>query len=312
MSKFEQQKYDDTWFNYCIDADPTTIKNAISEIYITGNNKKIHLDIFGKNDESLKTNIIFIHGTAVYSRFYAEFLYNLYKNGFRIIAPDMPGHGLSEGKRGHFNMKELISTIYDITTYVIENYGENVAIMGSSLGGITALYATANDERIKAAICHNAAIFNEGAHKKIVKVKGFIKYLKPLLPFFSKLFPTLRLSVWIYLDPKSLIKSDEWDEKVEILLRDKFLSDKYTLKALATQMRAPLAKPIENIKTPIMIINGSNDVLFSIEYMKEIFDRLVNSQNKKLVIIPDSAHLILHENRNESLHKIVNWLNSIF
>ena len=44
------------------------------------------------------------------------------------------------------------------------------------------------------------------------------------------------------------------------------------IKSLDTQMRAPMVRPIEEIRTPTMILNGSHDVLFSVEYMKEILD----------------------------------------
>ncbi|MHA1270615.1 MAG: alpha/beta hydrolase [Candidatus Helarchaeota archaeon] len=311
MNKIKKYEPENTWFNYCIDIGHEEIIRVIDETYITSNGRKIHIDIYGKN-ENLDTNILFIHGTAVYSRFYAEFLYNLYKKGYRIIAPDLPGHGVSEGKRGHFDMKLLTSTIYDVSSYIIDNFGENLVIMGSSLGGITAFYCIANDNRIKAGICHNAAIFNEGAHKKIVKVKGIYKYLKPLIPILSKIIPTLRISVWIYLDPNELVRDTILLEKLDILLNDKLISDKYTLKSLATQMKAPLARPIEEIETPIMIINGDKDVLFSVEYMESLFNRLKKSRNKRLEIIPNSSHFILHEEKDESIKRIVNWLKEIF
>lgn len=299
------------WFNYIVDFDPKEIQNAIHEEYIVSQKKKIHLDIYGQDDADLRINVIFIHGTAVYSKIYAEFCYALYKEGYRVIAPDLPGHGLSEGRRGHFTMKEFTATIYDVTSYVIEKYGENIAVMGSSLGGITTLYAVANDERIKTGICHNAAIFNEGAHKKIVHVKGIYKILKPLVPLFARILPTLRISVWAYLDAHKLVQ-DKWLDKVDILLVDKLLTDRYTLKSILTQMREPLACSAETIETPIMIINGSNDYLFSVEYMQEILDRLENSRNKKLEIIPNSAHLILQEHREESISQVKEWLDFIF
>ena len=115
------------------------------------------------------------------------------------------------------------------------------------------------------------------------------------------------------MDPYQLVQPEnkKWLEKIDLLLADRLLSDKYTLKSILTQMRAPLAHPAETIETPIMIINGSDDVLFSVEYMKEILDRLAKSQNKKLEIIPNSAHLILQENRAESLNRIIKWLQFI-
>lgn len=297
------------WFNYCIDSDPQEIKSHITETYITSNKKRIHLDVYDSPESRVKAGIIFIHGTAVYSRFYTEFLYQLYKKGYQVIAPDLPGHGLSEGRRGHFDMELLSNAVYDVTSHMLDNYAKKVVVMGSSLGGITTLYAVANDDRIAAGVCHNVAIFNEGAYKRIVHVSGIVNLLKPLVPYFAKILPTLRLSVWRYLPIDNLVQDQALLERVNILLEDEILASKYTLKSLATQMRAPLARPIEEITTPIMIINGTNDVLFSLEYMQEIYERLQSSRNKRLEIIPDSSHLILHERREECLSRITSWLD---
>ncbi len=75
-------------------------------------------------------------------------------------------------------------------------------------------------------------------------------------------------------------------------------------------MREPLANPIENINTPTMILNGEHDVLFSIDYMTEIYDWL-NSLNKKLEIIKGASHLIFQENIKEVLDIIVPWLRTV-
>ncbi|MFX0186230.1 MAG: alpha/beta hydrolase [Candidatus Hodarchaeota archaeon] len=303
MPKFE---YNDYWFNYVLNADPHEIKNIIKEEYITSDGLKIHIDIYDK-EESLNKTVIFIHGTSVYSRFYAEFLYNLFQKGFRIVAPDMIGHGLSEGKRGHFTMEKFTNTIYDVNNYVRKNFGESVAVMGSSLGGITTLYSVAYDKRFKAGICHNAAIFNEEAYKKILKIEGKLKDLASEVPMLAKSAPKSRLSVFTYLDFYKLAKSEDIIKRIDLLMKDKILSDKYSMTAIYTQMSAPLARQIEKIDTPIMIINGDEDVLFTVDYMQEIYDRL-KCKDKKLEILKGASHLILHENIEEVIKRIIPWL----
>jgi pimeloyl-ACP methyl ester carboxylesterase len=183
--------------------------------------------------------------------------------------------------------------------------------MGSSLGGINALYSSAyDDERLKGAVCHNAAIFNEKAYKKIINMNLTIKILLPLIPFAAKIVPKARFSVLLYLDFYRLCKTEQFSKRIPLLLEDKLLAEKYSTTALRTQMKAPLAKPIENIETPLMIINGDEDVLFSEKYMREIYDRLTCS-HKKLEIIENASHLIFQENISEALDRIVPWLNKV-
>ena len=301
--------YDDYWINYVLKADPQEIKRIIKENYIVSDGLKIHLDIYD-NETSIDKTIIFVHGTSVYSRFYVEWCYNLFQKGFRIVAPDLPGHGMSEGKRGHFTMEKFTKTIYDVVTHILEKYRGEVVVMGSSLGGITALYSAARDPRLKGAICHNAAIFNEGAYKKIIKLTGILKILAPVIPYLAKIAPTLKLSVFLYLDFNKLAKSSFID-RLDYILKDKLLSYKYSLTALRAQMKEPLARPIESIETPIMIINGDEDYLFSVEYMREIYDRLT-SRNKQLEILKGTSHLIFQENIDEVMTLVIPWLNKIF
>ncbi|MBD3195722.1 MAG: alpha/beta fold hydrolase [Candidatus Lokiarchaeota archaeon] len=300
---------DDYWYRYVFNENPHKIDETIEEIVLKLNDTEIHVDIFGINSDTNK-NIIFIHGTSVYSKFYAEFCYNIYQKGFRVFAPDLVGHGLSGGRRGHFTMEMLTKVIYDLTTYIRENFSEKIGVIGSSLGGITALYCVANDPRLKASICHNAAIFNEDAYKEIIKLKGILKILAPTIPGLSKILPKLRLSVLLYLDFKELTKSDLVRESIDILMKDVLFTKKYSLTSFKTQMRAPLARAIEEIEVPIMFINGEEDNLFSVEYMKRIFERLT-CDHKKLVILEKASHLIFQENIQEALDFIIPWLEKI-
>ncbi len=301
--------YNDYWFNYVFNEDPQKIKDIIREEYITSQGLKIHLDIYDEN-KSLDKTIIFLHGTSVYSRFYSEFCYNLHKKGYRIIAPDMMGHGLSEGTRGHFTISQFEKIVYDVHSFVIENYGKKNFLMGSSLGGINTLYSVAYDNRFKGAICHNAAIFNEKAYKKIIKLSGILRLLIHLIPIAAKIAPKLKLSTTLYLDFETLAKTENVVERINLLLKDPIISLKYTFKALRTQMKDPLPKPIEEIDIPIMIMNGDEDVLFSIEYMQEVYNRL-RCKNKSLEILRGASHLIFQENINEVLNRIIPWLEKI-
>jgi len=307
MSKIE---YEDYWFNYVFNTDPQEIKDAVRQEYISSQGLKIHLDIYD-NKEPLDNTVIFIPGTAMYSRFYAEFCYNLFKKGFRIVVPDMQGHGLSDGPRGHFTMNSFTKTTYDVTSHVLDTFGGKVVIMGSSLGGITALYSVANDdERLSAAICHNAALFDEKAYKKIVPIKGILRILLPMVPIAAKIAPRVKTSVWLYLKAERLAKSEELLNKIDILKKDKLLSHKYSARALRAQQKDPMAKKIEDISTPVMIINSDGDVLFSVEYMTDLYNRLT-CEHKSLEIIEGASHLIFQENIEESLNRVVPWLNKV-
>ena len=302
----------DHWFNYCLKRDPKKIKENLKEKFIKTSKNIIHLDIYDAMTDKTKPTILFIHGTAVYSRFYADFLYTLHERGYQIIGLDLPGHGLSDGRRGHFSIEDLVTAVSEVNSHVMENYNNEVVLIGSSLGGILTLYTVASDERFKASVCVNAALLNEKKYQdEHIKLTGIYKVLSPATPYFAKLFPRLGISVWAYLDAKNLVQEPESLDLIENLLKDELLSEKYTLKSLATQMRAVPERPVEEIETPILILNGSDDILFSEDYMQKLFSRLKSSKNKKIEIIPNSSHMVLLENIEESVVRIDNWLKII-
>ena len=59
-----------------------------------------------------------------------------------------------------------------------------------------------------------------------------------------------------------------------------------------------------------MIIDGDEDVLFKVDYMTELYERLT-CDNKSLEIIKGASHLIFQENIQDSLERIVPWLNKV-
>ena len=308
-NKKSKLEYDDYWYHYVLEANPNEIKKVIQEDFIVSDGLKIHLDIYD-NGVKLDKTVIFIHGTSMYSRFYAEFCFKLFKEGFRIVMPDMRGHGLSEGKRGHFTMSQHTKTVYDVVSYVLERFGDKIAVMGSSLGGITSLYSISNDPRIKAAVCHNAAIFNEKAHKRIAKTRGIKRLATPLVHSMAKIAPKFSINVFNYLPPESLTSSDVGFKMIDDIVKDDLVSMKYTLTSLKAQLTEPMPNPIETIKNPVMIINGSEDGLFSVDYMEEIYNRLT-CDKKRLEIISGATHFLFQEYIDETLGRIVPWLNEV-
>ena len=52
--------------------------------------------------------VVLIHGLGEHSGRYGHVARRLNQAGFAVLAPDLPGHGLSEGKRGHFPSYEAV------------------------------------------------------------------------------------------------------------------------------------------------------------------------------------------------------------
>jgi len=297
MSRGAESPY---WHRYLI-TDPALVAKVIREEHVSSRGLRLHLDVYQREDDA--PTILFIPGTGAHARCYAELLFQLQGQGFRGVGIDLQGHGLSEGVRGSFTIEELVENIYDVTTWAVERYGERVGISGNSLGGILALYAVANDTRLKSAVCHNVAVLSEPDCLRITRAPNLLRTILPLGHLAARLLPELQLTIWLYLDPQAITDDPR--------LLETFVDDPLTLQALplrsiVSQSRAAPAKPIEGIETPIMVLHTEGDRIFPLDYCRAIYDRLTCP--KRFELIPGADHLIFAPPYlDHSLPPLVDW-----
>ncbi len=94
------------------------------------------------DDRPLKAVVCLVHGIGEHSGRYAHVAEAFCRQDYALFAPDMRGHGLSEGLKGHLPASETI--LNDVDVYLSEaakRYpGIPVFLYGHSLGGIFVLY----------------------------------------------------------------------------------------------------------------------------------------------------------------------------
>ena len=66
-------------------------------MYLTVDNHKTHVATGGKEFDASLPTVLFVHGTALDHRCWALQTRWFAFNGFSVLAPDLPGHSLSEG-----------------------------------------------------------------------------------------------------------------------------------------------------------------------------------------------------------------------
>jgi alpha-beta hydrolase superfamily lysophospholipase len=297
MSKGAGSPY---WHRYLV-TDPARVAKVIREEHVGSRELRLHLDVYERED-SVPT-ILFVPGTGAHARCYAEFLFQLHGQGFRVVGIDLQGHGLSEGVRGSFTVEELVENIYDVTTWAIERYGERVSVSGSSLGGILAFYAAANDPRLKSAVCHNVAVLSEPDCLRPTRAPNLLQTILPLSRLAARLLPKLRLTVWLYLDPQAITDAPRL---LETFVDDPLTMQALPLRSIVSQSQAAPARTIEKIETPIMILHAERDCIFPLDYCQAIYDRLTCP--KRFELIPGADHLVFAPPYlNRSLPPVADW-----
>jgi pimeloyl-ACP methyl ester carboxylesterase len=272
--------------------------------------RKLHLSHFeSKPDDPV---VVHMPGTSVYSLLYTEYMYKLSRKGFNVVGVDPRGHGRSSGRRGVYTLGELVDDAMTVIDHAAATYGDEVIISGDSQGGMVAFYCAAAEPRLKAAVCHSVIAPDEPDNYRMTRWPGFYRILMATLPATQPLMKTplgkAMHPISVYLDAKA--------EECRILpdfhgflKQDPFVVDAVSLGALSSLGVTPMARRVEEIETPVMVIHGGRDNIFPEDYVRRVYSRL--SCEKKFLYLPDAPHLVMIDYVDEIVPPIAEWIKEI-
>ena len=198
--------------------------------------------------------MVLIHGLGEHSGRYSTDFASFYtKSGIAIIAPDLPGHGMTKGVRGHISdPKFFLAHLDDFIQEAKERFPNRpVFLYGHSMGGEITLWYTLE--------CHpdvNGVIVTSPG----IGTKNPVPPVKLLLAkIMSSLMPAFRMDNGLALDQLSR------DKKVV----EAYISD-------------PLVHKLVSAKLGLMIINQG----------KWILAHAAENKNKMLVMIGSKEGIV--------------------
>lgn len=295
-----------TAFNKLLKDEKISIDpHAFTEMSIEANGIRLHLDVFSKGKS--RSTIVFIPGTSVYSKFYIESMYKLYLQGFNVVGFDPRGHGMSSGLRGDYTVNEIVDDALAVVQFARERFGGPVAVAGSSQGGIAAFYAAARDDSLAAAVCHNLADLN-GKDNLILSLLRPPAFMVPFAQFLAGVYQDFSVPVSLYLDLTK--ERTRTGTDVKTLIDNNPVTVKWiTIRALGSLMKTDLAKPVEKIRVPVMLVHAENDSIFPRAYVEDIFNRL--TCRKKYLFFKNTEHLVMTNNVDDVVPPITAWLRDV-
>lgn len=253
--------------------------------------------------------MVFVPGTSVYALLYTEFMHKLSRQGFNVVGFDPRGHGMSSGKRGVYTLGQLAEDALAVIDHAIGTYGDRVAVSGSSQGGMVAFYCAAAEPRLKAAVCHNVIAPDEPDNERMTRRPGMFKPLMPLLPAFKPLMDSplgeLMIPVTLYLDLKAE-PSRIIPDVLRFLKEDPLALTAVSLRALHSLPTTPMARRVEDIAVPVMVVHAGRDNIFPEDYVRRVYDRL--TCEKEFLYLEDKPHLVMTDYVDEIVPPIAAWL----
>jgi pimeloyl-ACP methyl ester carboxylesterase len=238
--------------------------------------------------------IVLLHGFCGSSRYWEKIIPELSKN-YRVIAPDLPGHGEStilEENDKIEDIADLVKNLLDVLNI------QQVTMFGHSLGGyITLAFAEKYSERLNGfSLIHSTAFpdsdeAKQGRVSSAVKVKekGIHSLIDGLVP---KLFSPDNLEKNYVDSVKTIGYGTSPQGAISTLMAMKERSDRNNV--------------LEGTQLPVLLIAGEKDQIIPSE---KTFS--VSKSNIKHSLINDSGHMSMYENPKVLISEIKKYLSNI-
>lgn len=234
--------------------------------------------------EIKRPNLILIHGAGGTGRNWVNQLSKI--KGYNLIAPDLPGHGLSEGSPAdtvavYQEFIEDLARVLNLKSYVIA---------GHSMGGAIALQtALANPQALNGQI-----IIDSGARLKVNP--------KMLEALSKKKYPLeiVKYSYFSMIAREVLEQACEEMKTVptEVLLADFQACDQFNI-----------MDRVKQISTPTLIICGQDDRMTPVKSSEYLAQEIRGS---KFILISEAGHMSMLE-QPQQVNKVIQdflWLTA--
>jgi long-chain acyl-CoA synthetase len=204
--------------------------------------------------EGAEQAIVFVHGYAGCAETW-EYQINHFARSFRVLAPDLRGHGQSDAPFTQYTMSELVDDIHTVAEAL--DLPERFILVGHSFGGsICVEYANAHAERLE----------------KLILISTAGEYPLPRGASWLSRIPTAVFRPWWKYRPR-------WNAEVHVLKR-------MMLNNMHKWQGWPL---LRNIRTPTLIITGERDRYFPRRVFDEVSEMVPGAE---VVDVTGSKHKV--------------------
>ena len=283
------KSYQNSWDRYCtILAANFGIRmtRAPSETWQKVRGHKIHIDVWEPNAPP-KGTLILVHGAGGHGRVLAPAADFAASMGWRALAPDLPGYGLTQpasdysGDYGEW--PAIIAQIAD------ETEGP-VVLMGLSVGGITATFAAEIARNVDGVIA--TTLLDMGDPETFVKSARW-RWLGAISRIGFRLIPglldRLSLPVWLVAPMRSMSTDPAMSDYFS---RDPFLGGLWVKLRFFRTLHARKA-PTLSLACPFILIHPGADKWTPTAMSLPAFNRLKAA--KTMIELSNGSHLPLEE-----------------
>jgi len=246
----------------------------------------IHYKVFGEDNAPI---VLILHGWGIGSRSWVEFGEFMAKNGYRTIAPDLPGFGQSQEPKIAWNFDDYIEFVVKFCAELGLN---KFCLIGHSLGGaLGAKFGTLHPEMVsKIVLCDAAIIRKERLDWRQAYAKKMASWKNKLLelPFAGGIYPLAKKILYKFAGARDY-------ELASPVMKETF---KMVLKTDTREFA-------RRLPMPVLIVWGDQDKSTPVEDAYELNREVLGSLLK---VVPGAGHKLHRTHAKELAESIGNFL----
>ena len=256
-----------------------------SELFIDWKGNKIHVDHYPNPESDAK--IILLHGVGGNGRLLSFVGQPLFRHGYEVLSPDLPGYGYSEVNRRNVSYNdwvELVDHLVDIETRKDER---PVFLFGLSAGGMLAYHAASLNPKVRGIIATNLLDQRDQTVRDYAAGNLFISRVGILaIKLLSRINGRLMLPMKSLANMKAIVNDKQM---MKLLINDKTSSgSKVPVNFITTLIGyKPKVEP-EDFNIPVLLVHPEKDNWTPVHVSMIFFERL--KSQKKLHILQNAGH----------------------
>jgi len=282
------QRIEWRWYQKYLPEDlKITAENQPEEEWWNHGNDLIHIDRY--KHSSPKAKMIILHGGGGNGRVVSPFAIMSHKLGCEVIAPDLPGYGMTiRNKKTKPTYEKWSAIVSDLINQEIEKDELPIYVWGLSIGGFLAYMVAARNKKVQGLIATTLADTREistmirVSKNPLLGIGGLI-----MMKLTGPLLDSIKIPIK-WLTPMKLISNDP--EISNVFLRDKLAGGSIVrMGFLRSLMNAkPMIEPENFTNCPVLLVHPELDPWTPLKLSMKFFDKI--AAQKKVVLLEGCGH----------------------
>ena len=266
-------------------------------------------DTFGNPEDK---PVIFLHGGGQTRHSWGDSAKVIAANGYYAIALDARGHGDSSwSDSGSYQIEDLGNDLVS----VIEKIGKNPAIVGASMGGLTALIAEGEATNTISSAIVLVDIAPKTEQKGIERIFAFMSSNKHGFASIEEAAESVSAYLPNRTKPKDHTRLEKnlrlradgryyWHWDMKMLELWKSITPDQQIKNETRMYQAA-----KNLKVPTLIVRGGMSDVVSEKVMAEFLDEVPHVRS---VNVSDAGHMVAGDSNHAFTNAVLEFLKEVY